>query len=611
MKSVVVGSIAMLSLMTFGGADKAADALPRPEYPRPQFVREAWINLNGKWSFEFDFGQSGTHEGRMLQKSKGFSKSITVPFCPESSLSGVGYKDFIPALWYHRKIQIPANWRDKRVYINFGGVDYEAEIYVDSVSVGYHAGGSSSFSVDLTRYVKAGSTHDLVVRVKDDILGGDQPGGKQSWRFKSYACSYTRTTGIWQTVWLEAVDGSGLASCRIVPDYDNSAFVFTPSFLSDKAKRLKITVKTADGKMAGGVDVVAASGIAVKVPLSEFRPWAPGSAHLYDIVYEVYNAKGDVVDVVKSYAGLRKISIEDGRICLNNKPVYLRFVLDQGFYPDGIWTAPSDAALKRDIELSMAAGFNGARLHQKVFEERFHYWADKLGYLTWAEMSSWGAEPNNIKAARNFIPEWCEVVRRDLNHPSIIAWTPFNETWRKENILEHQRTQNDVYDLTKALDPTRPINSSSGEIHAKTDLWTIHNYYRAPKLKEIDTPDGTVWTRDKSYDKIPYARYDGQPYLIDEFGGLGWIGPDRKKAADNTWGYGNSIKTEEEFFDILKKEVDVILESKNICGYCYTQLTDVEQEQNGVYYYDRVKKFNTEKFKAIFGVDPKREPWTK
>jgi beta-galactosidase/beta-glucuronidase len=290
---------------------------------------------------------------------------------------------------------------------------------------------------------------------------------------------------------------------------------------------------------------------------------------------------------------------------INNNPVYMRLVLDQGFYPDGIWTAPSDEALKRDIELSMAAGFNGARLHQKVFEERFHYWADKLGYLTWAEMSSWGCEPNNVAAARHFIPEWCEVVRRDLNHPSIIAWTPYNETWKKNDQLHHQRSQNDVYDLTKAIDPTRPVNGASGEFHAKTDLWTIHNYSRAPKLKEIDTPEGTVWTRDsKTWAKLPYTRYDGQPYIIDEFGGLGWIGPERMKAADNTWGYGRSIKTEDEFFDILKKEVECILGVKRICGYCYTQLTDVEQEQNGVYYYDRVPKFNPAKFRAIFGVDP-------
>ncbi len=603
-KTIFAGAFAVVTLAASSAA-QADDAIARPEHPRPQFVRDSWVNLNGKWTFEFDFGQSGTHEGRMLQKSKGFRKSIVVPFCPESELSGVGYKDFIPAMWYHRKLAVPAGWEGKRILLNFGAVDYEAEIYIDGETAGYHAGGSSSFTVDLTQYVKCGKTHDLVVRVKDTLVNSHQPSGKQSRRFKSYGCVYTRTTGIWQTVWMEAVDPAGLKECWIVPDFDNSAFVFTPLFMSDAAKRLRVTIRTADGKIAGKAEAAASSGAALKIALSDVRAWAPGSPHLYDVLFEVFGAGGKLVDKVASYAGLRKVSLENGRICINGKPVYMRLVLDQGFYPDGIWTAPSDAALRKDIELSMAAGFNGARLHQKVFEERFHYWADKLGYLTWGEMASWGTDPLHMESARNFIPEWSEIVRRDRNHPSIIAWTPFNETWYHSNdSLHHQRTKNEVYEITKTIDPTRPVNCSSGEIHAKTDLWTIHNYARAPKLKEIDTPKGTVWTRNKSWTKIPYHRYDGQPYLIDEFGGLGWIGPDRRKAADNTWGYGSSIRTQEEFFDILKKEVDVILAAKNICGYCYTQLTDVEQEQNGVYYYDRVPKFDPAKFKAIFGIDP-------
>ena len=612
MKRLFLFGISAVVAFAAVAAGQAKDSLPRPEHPRPQFVRDAWVNLNGKWTYEFDFGQSGTHQGRLLQKSKGFKNTIIVPFCPESSLSGVGYKDFIPAMWYHRKLSIPAEWEGKRILLNFGAVDYEAEIYIDGVTAGYHAGGSSSFTVDLTRFVKCAKVHDLVVRVKDTLIGSHQPSGKQSRKFKSHACVYTRTTGIWQTVWMEAVDKAGLRECWIVPDFDNSSFVFTPSFMSDAAKRLRVTVKTADGKIAGKSEACASSGAALTVALSDVRPWAPGSPHLYDILFEVFGADGKIVDSVKSYAGLRKVSIEDGRICINGKPVYLRFVLDQGFYPDGIWTAPSDAALKRDIELSMAVGFNGARLHQKVFEERFHYWADKLGYLTWGEMASWGADPMNVEAARNFIPEWSEIVRRDRNHPSIIAWTPFNETWYYSNeSLHNQRTKNDVYEITKTIDPTRPVNSSSGEIHAKTDLWTIHSYARAPELKYIDTPKGTVWTSNKAWAKIPYSCYDGQPYLIDEFGGIGWVGPERRKAADNTWGYGSMIKTEAEFFDILKKEVEIILGAKNICGYCYTQLTDVEQEQNGVYYYDRVPKFDPAKFKAIFEADPARAPWSK
>ena len=599
----------LLTMVAASAAVAAAAAeAPRPEYPRPQFERAEWINLNGDaWTFAFDFGESGREVGRELFKSKGFDRKIVVPFCPESKLSGIGYTDFIPAMWYHRKIDIPAGWAGKRVILNFGGVDYESEVYVDGKSVGLHYGGSVSFSVDLTHSVRPGQSHDLVVRVKDDVRNGKQPIGKQSSPYKSAGCSYTRTTGIWQTVWLEAVDRAGLADCQIVPDLDAGRFVFTPAFLSDTAKTLAIEIRTADGKPAGRAEARAVSGVAVAVPLSVARPWSPEDPHLYDVVYEVKDAAGAVVDRVKAYAGLRKVSVENGRILLNNKPRYLRFVLDQGFYPDGIWTAPTDAALKRDIELSMAAGFNGARLHQKVFEERFHYWADRLGYLTWGEMTSWGADPHDVTAARNFIPEWCETVRRDRNHPSIIAWTPYNETWSFSDGNQHQRTQNDVYRLTKALDPTRPVNTASGDCHSLTDIWAIHNYDRADKLGAIDVPEGKVWQSEQwwaqPWNKLPYRDYDGQPYLIDEFGGLGWVPPERRHA-DNTWGYGNAIKTEKEFFDILRGEVECIMKAKRIVGFCYTQLTDVEQEQNGVYFYDRTAKFDVAKFREIFTLPP-------
>ena len=593
--------MAMAAAAVLPGA--AFSEIPRPEYPRPQFERADWINLNGDaWTFAFDFGESGREAGRELFKSKGFDRKIVVPFCPESKLSGVGHTDFIPAMWYHRRVDIPARWAGKRVFMNFGGVDYESEVYVDGKSVGLHYGGSASFSVELTHRVKPGQSHDVVIRVKDDVRNGKQPIGKQSRPYKSAGCSYTRTTGIWQTVWLEAVDRAGLGSCRIVPDLDAGRLVFTPAFLSDAAKTLAVTVKAADGSLAGRAEAPAASGVPVAVPLSVVRPWSPEDPHLYDVAYEVKDASGTVVDRVSSYAGLRKVSIENGRILLNGKPRYLRFVLDQGFYPDGIWTAPTDAALKRDIELSMAAGFNGARLHQKVFEERFHYWADRLGYLTWGEMTSWGADPCDVTAARNIIPEWCEVVRRDLNHPSIIAWTPFNETWSMADVNQHQRTQNDVYRLTKAIDPTRPVNTASGDIHSLTDIWAIHNYARADRLgKELDLPDGQVYLMDhlKRWKDVPYHVYDGQPYLVDEFGGLGWVPPERRHA-DNTWGYGSAIKTEQEFFDILRAEVEDILKAKRIVGFCYTQLTDVEQEQNGVYFYDRTPKFDVTRFREIF-----------
>jgi hypothetical protein len=284
---------------------------------------------------------------------------------------------------------------------------------------------------------------------------------------------------------------------------------------------------------------------------------------------------------------------------LNNAPIYLRLVLDQGFYPDGIWTAPSDAALKRDIELSMQAGFNGARLHQKVFEERFHYWADRLGYLTWGESSSWGIDVKDIVSARAFLGEWREIVIRDRNHPSIIAWTPFNETHDVGDSHQHNRLHHDAAQLTRDLDPTRPVNDASGYVHVDTDIWTVHTYQQDPaKLQEqlAPKPESGVF-RNFPDREAPYA---GQPYIVDEFGGIKWIPSAEMVYAENSWGYGEGPKTLEEFYARLEGMVDVLLSFNHISGFCYTQLTDVEQEQNGVYNYDRTEKFDMARIKGIF-----------
>ena len=365
--------------------------LPRPEYPRPQFERATWQNLNGEWSYTFDFGKSGMDLGRELFRSHGFPNRIIVPFCPESKLSGVQHTDFIEALWYHRELQVPGDWMGKRVLLHFGAVDYESEVFIDGKSVGLHFGGVSAFTWDITQFVKPGSPHHLVVRVADELRSGrQQPCGKQSSQFKSAVCHYTRTTGIWQTVWLEAVDPGGLRDVQIIPDLDGGRLIFVPAFQTEsQGRRFKVTASTGET-----VTAPAVGGVPVSLPLRELRPWSPASPYLYDLEFSVIDKGGRELDQVHSYAGLRKIHIEGNRVFLNNEPIYQRLVLDQGFYPDGIWTAPTDAALRRDIELSQQAGFNGARLHQKVFEPRFHYWADRLGYLTW------GAAPRRGAAIR-------------------------------------------------------------------------------------------------------------------------------------------------------------------------------------------------------------------
>ncbi len=581
------------------------NSIPRPEFPRPQFEREDWINLNGEWTYCFDFGHSGRDAGRELYKTTGFADKIIVPFCPESKLSGVGYTDFIEDMWYHRKISIPQTWAGRRTIIHFGAVDFESELYIDGVSVGKHYGGTVSFEFDITGYVKAGKEHDLVLRVHDETKDykNDQPSGKQAPWYRSGGCSYTRTTGIWQTVWLEAVAMTGLKNCHIIPVFDNGTFVITPSYYAQGLGNIFRATALNNGEVVASAETVACDCAQVSLKIENAKSWSPESPFLYDLRLEVLDENGVVIDSVKSYAGMRKVHIDGNQVYLNNKPLYQRLVLDQGFYPDGIWTAPADDDLKHDIELSMAAGFNGARLHQKVFEERFHYWADKLGYITWGESSSWGCDPNNIRAARHFLPEWAEIVVRDRNHPSIITWTPFNETCLGPDYEHQARTTVDAYKLTKMLDPTRPVNDASGWLHFMTDIWTIHDYARGEALKkDLSHADGEVWQND--WIKNLGARYSGQPYLIDEFGGLKWIPKDRAPHAENTWGYGNDIPDLETLYSILKDEVDTILGVKTITGYCYTQLTDVEQEQNGVYNYDRTAKFDMEKIREIFSRNP-------
>lgn len=570
-------------------------SIPRPEHPRPQLVRSSWMNLNGTWTYTFDFGKSGKE--RDFASSQGFEGKITVPFCPESPLSGVNHKDFIPAMWYQRSISIPEGWEGKKVILHFGAVDFETEVFIDGKSAGKHYGGTSSFEFDITPFVSGGGTHSVVVSVLDDNRSGLQPSGKQCKAYKSRGVHYTRTTGIWQTVWIEAVSEHGLKSFHIIPDLDLKRFSVQTEFYAVRPG-LTFRATLMDGAKRVSTDEAAVNnGAMCSLPVKKPKTWSPENPFLYDLVLEVIDKSGRVLDHVKSYAGMRKIHIQGDQVFLNNKPYYLRLVLDQGFYPDGIWTAPSDAALKKDIELSMRAGFNGARLHQKVFEERFHYWADKLGYLTWGESSSWGIDIRNGAAARNFLIEWKEIVIRDRNHPSIIAWTPFNEAWGKGEELK--RLLIDAYHLTHSLDPTRPVNDSSGGLHFKTDLWTEHTYEQDPvKLKELLTlsDENEVWRR------LPErsGEYRGQPYLIDEYGGIKWIPSPDKKYAPDSWGYGTDPTTLEEFYVRLEALTDVILNMSHVCGFCYTQLTDIEQEQNGVYNYDRTDKFDMKKIHSIF-----------
>jgi len=575
---------------------------PRPEHPKPQFQRGQWLNLNGTWDFAFDFGFSGKEKGWHEDPSD-LRQEINVPFCPESKLSGIGYTDFILAAWYHRSIEVPEDWAGKRVLLHFGAVDYCCRAWMNGQFVGDHLGGSSSFSFDITNALQDGE-NQLVVNVCDDVRSGRQPAGKQSKRLYSHGVVYTRTTGIWQTVWLEAVSERYVESVHIVPNLDGSCFTVTPTIRNAARGMIFRAVLIDADEEIDSSGISAGSGTSLTLTIDAPHPWSPSDPHIYDLRLELLEEE-QVVDSVRSYAGLRKFHIEGNKFFLNNEPMFLRFVLDQGFYPDGIWTAPSDAELKADIERSKAVGFNGARLHQKVFEERFHYWADSLGYLTWAEFCDWGMDFGMPEAIHNHQREWREVVVRDRNHPSIVAWTPFNETAGAARLHSetHRQTLQEVYELTRALDPTRPINDASGYVHVHTDIFSAHDYDQNPesfreryiRVNPRNPKEAFVCHSDLS---VPY---EGQPYVVDEYGGTYWTMEyiNQEERGDNReqWGYGKAAKQVE---DLIEELTRVLLQNPNIAGFTYTQLTDIEQEVNGIYTYDRKLKFGAERLRNTF-----------
>lgn len=578
-------------LVLLSGAVVLAEA-PRPEHPRPDFQRAGWLNLNGPWQFEID--AKGDGEARGLMNGHDLARQIVVPFCPESKLSDVGVTEYMPRVWYRRFFQTPAALRGGRLLLHFGAVDYLTRVWLNGELLGEHRGGFAPFSFEVTDLVRSGD-NELVVQVADEVRSGLQPAGKQT-HTVSQGCVYTRTTGIWQTVWLEAVGATYLKDFVVTPDLDGGRVLFTGT-MDGPSKGVTVRVRAlADGRQVAEETVPAAwrNTIAV-LKLDRVVPWQPGKPFLYALVVEALRG-GQVIDRVESYFGLRKIAIEGNRFLINDRPVFQRLVLDQGFYPDGIYTAPSDDALRQDVELSMAAGFNGARLHQKVFEPRLLYWADKLGYLVWGEFPSWGMNFGRPDAMVAFVCEWRDVLRRDRNHPSVIGWCPLNETNGADCIAWTQQLLVD----TQMMDPTRPFLATSGYVHLapQTDVYDSHDYTGSPERFADRYRLFGLTGQDpyNNFPKDPRSRYRGQPYFVSEYGGFR-LKTDRDMGKG--WGYNKELLSVEEFLIRYKGITDAQLDNPNIFGFCYTQLTDVEQEQNGVYYYDRKPKYDPALLRAI------------
>lgn len=609
----------------------AAADVPRPEHPRPQLQRPAWLNLNGTWQFEIDRSDTGRERGLLDSE---LASAITVPFAPETEASGIGDRDFLEAVWYRRTVTIPSDWEGLRPILRFEAVDQDATVWADGVEVARHRGGFTPFAADLSQVpgVEAGSEVTVVVRARDPH---DQPQarGKQSSWFRPTHANYHRTTGIWQTVWLEGVPADEIRSLRILPSLASASFAIdVPLSRSTPGTTLEVVASVPGGAEVARTSVRAdldlAPHLALTIPAEHVRVWGPGAPELYALQVRLLGADGSVLDEVRSYAGLRSTSLNAHEYRLNGEKVFQRLILDQGYWEESFMTSPTDEAMTTDIRLSLEAGFNGARLHQKVFEQRMLFWSDLHGYLTWGEFGDWGVSGlgplgDNQQPTASFIGQWIEAVARDINHPSIIGWCPLNET---HQILHDRYTQLDtvtqaMYDATKLADPSRPVLDASGYSHRVrgADVYDSHSYEQDPerfRAEQAPLAEGRpfVNSRELGPDEYPFADgefslpFAGQPYFVSEYGGIWWNEQEAREAAEaeragnnaaESWGYGQRITSEEELYERFEGLTRVLLEDPLMFGYCYTQMTDVFQEKNGVVDFARGRKLDLARLRAV------------
>lgn len=575
----------------------------RKEYPRPQFVREDWLNLNGQWDFRFD--DAGVGETSEWFRSFPGDRKIEVPFAYETKASGIGEEAFHPNVWYRRTFGVPAGQEGKRVLLHFQAVDYVAKVWVNGEYVGRHEGGYSAFTFDISRFLKPGDANELVVKAEDSD-SVTQPRGKQRWRKDNFGCWYVQTTGIWQTVWLEFVSAQYLQSVKITPDLDANSVRFDYRVSGGESPSLKLTAKIAmDGEPIKETSIlVDRSYVSASVELiSDAREWRveqwhPRNPKLYEVEFTL--SDGDrVVDQVHSYFGMRKVSIHKGRVLLNNEPIYQRLILDQGYWTDSHLTPPSEEAIIEDIDKIMEMGYNGVRKHQKIEDPRFLYWCDVKGVLVWSEAAA--TYEFNDEAVERFTREWLDIVQQQYNHPCIITWVPFNESWGIGNVIADRKQQQfteAIYHLTKAFDPHRPVVVNDGWEHTVSDILTLHDYEETGEAFAKRYADKDAITSNEiphsnyRYAFAPGYEYRGQPILISEFGGIAF-------RSEKGWGYGNQVDSEEAFLARFKSITQAIKDTDYICGYCYTQVTDVQQEVNGLLKENREPKVALEKIREI------------
>ncbi|CAH0120002.1 MULTISPECIES: glycoside hydrolase family 2 protein [unclassified Paenibacillus] len=588
----------------------------RMEYPRPQFVREDWANLNGTWQFEFDDNNVGASR-KWYTGDSFFTRKIEVPYAYQTKLSGIGDPSFHDVVWYRREFTVNEAWKGKRVLLHFGAVDYRAWVYVNGQFVGTHEGGNVPFHFDITDEL-TWEREQVTVRVEDPSTEETIPRGKQFWIEKPEAIWYTRTTGIWQTVWLEAVRPTRIEKVKYYPNVDTGEVAIEWETTGDyKGKEAEIRISFKGELVAS--DLVRLQSAYTKRTIHVFNrhifrtpyhhngwTWSPETPNLFDVTFLLKDADTEL-DRVQSYFGMRKVHIENGMVYLNNKPYYQKLVLDQGYWPEGLLTAPSDEDLKKDIELAKQMGFNGCRKHQKVEDPRFLYWADVLGYIVWGECAS--SPSYSEDAAARLTREWIEIVERDFNHPSILAWVPLNESWGIPMVRSSGQQQHHslaMYHLIHSLDTTRLVISNDGWELTKSDICAIHNYnHGAPgETGKYEYYKQSLSTKEDLLKSQPAKRriyangfaHQGEPILLTEFGGIAF-----KIGSEEGWGY-TSVSNEQDFVQEYRRVIEAVYASRAIHGFCYTQLTDVEQEINGLLTYDRKPKCDLNEIRKIHGM---------
>lgn len=580
--------------------------VPRPEHPRPDFMRDTYLNLNGEWQFAFDDANAGLDEQWYLPEHE-LDRRITVPFCYQCERSGIGPTDAIhPVLWYRRNFTLPEDMRGKPLRLCFGAVDYRAAVYVNGKLVGSHEGGYTPFSFDISRYIQP-DENDLCLRV-EDYPDCTQPRGKQYWREGLMGCWYTPVSGVWQTVYLENTGDAPLRYVHVTPDVDRLQCAVSLElpvaepleceleFTYNGEPWKRVTVPFATRTAIIPVDMTRHGGLD-PVPL-----WSPDQPALFELSVRLLR-EGREVDHVRTYFGMRKIEVVDGVVYLNNCPLYQRLVLDQGYWPDTLLTPPSDEALQTDLRMTKALGYNGARKHQKVEDPRYYYWADHMGVLVWGEVPSpYDACDASVRGVAQTLAEFIE---RDYNHPCIITWVPINESWGFQQIRTSSKQQaaaRMLYQLCKTYDGTRLCSVNDGWEQVETDICALHDYADTPEVLALHFASREQLERHAADWRACYARgvmpTGKEALMLTEYGGIAMdsVGLRGKLSGMETWGYHDKVSGEEAFFERFGKLHEAVRNIPECQGYCYTQLTDVLQEINGLLTPQRAPKVDVERF---------------